>query len=642
MQQCSNCKSVTYCSRECQCEHWSHHKKVCKTIKSLSDAKREAHYIAPGDSSDRLVFPSHITPKHRASVGRLVGNKCLVHCTLNDRAVTALWDTGAQVSIMSEDFRQTELPASKIKNIHELLGIQETIKLQAANGTQIPYCGWVEIKVRLRGNDNQEILVPFLVTEQNIGPPIIGFNVIELFVTEGTVNNEAVHFTECMKASFDKETREHIPALIDLLTTNNSDNFCSVKTTKEHIVIPRSQSIDVQCRANTGPVRDTIPVLYEPDEHSELPFGLATQEELKTVKNGKSTLMQIKVTNNTDHDITLPGRTVLGHLQLVRSVTPFEVRFKENKNGEKHCVVVQNNHVNEIADDNVPPINLTGLTTTQMQQAKRLLFEERASFALTEDEVGCVPELQMDVTLSNDKPVQKNYISIPRPLYPEVKGYIEDLLNRGFIQKSKSPFSSSVVCVRKKDGGVRLCVDYRELNRNSIPDRHPIPRIQETLDSLGGKSWFSVLDQGKAYHQGFIGEKSRHLTAFITPWGLYEWIRIPFGLMNAPANFQRFMEHSLGDLRDEICIPYLDDVIVFSESFEDHIEHLRKVLQRLRSHGVKLKPTKCNLFKREVSFLGRIVSKNGYYMDPKATSAIKAWKYTTPRTVGDVRKLMVY
>ena len=160
------------------------------------------------------------------------------------------------------------------------------------------------------------------------------------------------------------------------------------------------------------------------------------------------------------------------------------------------------------------------------------------------------------------------------------------------------------------------------------------------MDGLGGKSWFSVLDQGKAYHQGFIGEKSQHLTAFITPWGLYEWVRIPFGLMNAPANFQRFMENALGDLRDDICIPYLDDIIVFSNSFADHIEHLRKVLRRLRSHGVKLKPSKCTLFKREVSFLGRIVSQDGYRMDPKATSAVEAWKNTKPRTVGDIRKLM--
>ncbi len=117
-------------------------------------------------------------------------------------------------------------------------------------------------------------------------------------------------------------------------------------------------------------------------------------------------------------------------------------------------------------------------------------------------------------------------------------------------------------------------------------------------------------------------------------------MRIPFGLMNAPANFQRFMEHCLDDLRDEICIPYLDDVIVFSNSFTEHIEHLRKVLRRLREWGVKLKPKKCNLFKQEVSFLGRLVSQHGYRMDPKATNAVQIWKRTTPSTVGDVRKLV--
>lgn len=146
-----------------------------------------------------------------------------------------------------------------------------------------------------------------------------------------------------------------------------------------------------------------------------------------------------------------------------------------------------------------------GLTAKQREQAKQLLLEDADAFAMNDDDVDCISELEMDAKMTTDLPVQKNYLSIPCPLYPEVKGYIEDLLKQGFIRKSTSPFSSSVVCVHKRDGGMILCIDYRELNKKTVPDRHPIPHIQEALDSLGGKSWFRVLDQGKAYHQGFMG-----------------------------------------------------------------------------------------------------------------------------------------
>ena len=219
--------------------------------------------------------------------------------------------------------------------------------------------------------------------------------------------------------------------------------------------------------------------------------------------------------------------------------------------------------------------------------------------------------------------------------HPEMKAYIEDLLNRNFIKKSSSSYSEQ----RKKYQSIRLCVDFRALNKKTRPDRHPIPRIQEMLDNLNGLSWFSVLDQGKAYYQEFMSSNSQPLTAFITHWGLYEWVRIPFGLSRAPGSFQRFMENCLGDLRDSDCVPYLDDIIIFSATFEDHIENRRKVLRRLKKHRVKLKPRKCKLFEREVTFLRRIVSKEGYKLDPSSIKLV-ALRDSPPKTVNEVCRLM--
>ncbi len=388
-------------------------------------------------------------------------------------------------------------------------------------------------------------------------------------------------------------------------------------------------------------------MLFEPDLSTSISSGLELTQTLFVLSKGKSPRVSIQINNPSKHDILLKGRTMLGTLQLVKSVTPLEVKHREIKEDPKTIQNVSANCENNAKETSptsssldLSKFDLSGLTPEQCSSATKMLIEEAETFGTNDSDIGSIDDLKLKLTLDDPKPVQKSYNSIPRPLFPEVKQHIEDLLNKGWIKESRSAYSSPVVCVRKKDGDLRLCVDFRELNKRTVTDRHPLPRVQTTLESLGGNSWFSMLDQGKAYHQGYMDPSSQHLTAFITPWGLYEWVRIPFGLKNAPGEYQRFMERCLGELRDTICMPYLDDVICFSKTFEDHLDHLRKVFRKLREHGVKLKPKKCKLFKHEVSCLGRIVSADGYRLDPTGIESVKSIVKNTPKTVGDVRKLL--
>ena len=212
------------------------------------------------------------------------------------------------------------------------------------------------------------------------------------------------------------------------------------------------------------------------------------------------------------------------------------------------------------------------------------------------------------------------------------------MLQEGIIEPSNSPWASPVVLVKKKDGSLRYCIDYRKLNAVTRKDSYPLPRIDESLDTLKDARYFSTLDLASGYWQIELSEDAKQKSAFCTTSGLYQFKVMPFGLTNAPATFQRLMERVLAGLQWQICLVYIDDIIIFGKTIEDHIQQLQEVFNRLKMAGLKLKPKKCCLFKREVHYLGHVVSEKGIQTDPEKIRAIEEWK--EPTTMTDVRSFL--
>ena len=188
-------------------------------------------------------------------------------------------------------------------------------------------------------------------------------------------------------------------------------------------------------------------------------------------------------------------------------------------------------------------------------------------------------------------PFTEHYRCIPPHMYDNVRAHIQEMLDISAIHWWHGPWASTVALVWKKDGGLRFCIDLRKLNNWTVKDAYSLPQIDKTLDSLQGSQWFSSPDLKSGYWQVKMDEKSKPLTAFtVGPLGFYECKRMPFGLMNAPAMFQRLMETCLGDLNFHWCIIYLDDIVIFSKDLASHLERLQAVFQKLEKAGLKLKP----------------------------------------------------
>ena len=283
-------------------------------------------------------------------------------------------------------------------------------------------------------------------------------------------------------------------------------------------------------------LEEKIPVTFQPE-----PFE---NEDLIPIPSvcltwrGIQNYITVPVLNRSNHDIILTPNMSIGLVNQVQSITPIEQVHITEKEKEKlvaknHRKMAARHHIRDESinkekknsnekhvDKILEVIDLSHLSTEQHQKAVDLITEMSDVFCQDSEDIGDVQNCKMKIRLKDETPVQKSYYSMPKPLHQEVKHYVEDLLNKGWITKSSSNYSSPVVAVRKKDGSLSLCCHYRALNNKTISDRHPLPRVPDATDSLNGKKWFSLLDQKKATHQIYLGPESLLLTTFITPWGL--------------------------------------------------------------------------------------------------------------------------
>ena len=278
------------------------------------------------------------------------------------------------------------------------------------------------------------------------------------------------------------------------------------------------------------------------------------------------------------------------------------------------------------------------LTPQQSHDLQALLQEFSDVFSKGDHDLGQTHLLEHEIH-TEGPPVRLPQRRQNPAVRKEEAHQIGEMLQHDVIRPSTSPWASPVVMVRKKDGALRFCVDFRKVNSATIKDAQPLARVDDLLDSLRGAQWFSTLDLKSGYWQVPIKEQDRQKTAFRTSGGrLFEFNKVPFGLTNAPATFSRLMDKVLVGLAWETCLYYLDDVIVFSKTWAEHLQRLRQVFERLRGAQLKLSPKKCHLGQEEVLYLGHQVSRGGLRPDPALLSAIQG--IHPPQTVTQVRSFL--
>lgn len=510
----------------------------------------------------------------------------MVKVRIDGVELSGLLDTGSQVTLMQQQVLERHFPDCKLG----VGGTPAVLTLKAANGLEIPYIGYAvmnfevgHIKIPNRG-------VVIVKNECSTNPLILGMNVISacwetLFQKTGgsTLPGDSPQAQKAWSQAFATCRR------ISVSTGDLSTHYVR-PASRQKVRVPAFTEVVIWGRARMGPKGTDYCGLVEALPHTS---AVGTARTVVTVRKGR---LPVRVCNPHPYSLSIGRYQKLGTISQVEETDLYgkeDLSLTQDCEGVVQVGVVEASEVPEDLNPDCEVNNLVDrpdLTEQQRVDLGVLLNKWSNVFAANDDDFGRTGIVQHRIPTGDAAPIRDRFRPLPPTLYKDMKTLLAGMLKNNVIRESSSPWASPIVLVRKKDGSLRFCVDYRKLNSVTHKDAFPLPRIEETLTTLNRAEWFSTLDLASGYWQVEMDPQDREKTAFTTPLGLFEFDRMPFGLCNAPATFQRLMQRCLGGQLTESLLVYLDDIIVYSNDFSSHLQHLEEVFKRSMGLSMDLKP----------------------------------------------------
>lgn len=544
-------------------------------------------------------------PSGEVCFSAAVGNAQYVLGSVESYSVPMLVDTGSSISFVSTTFYE--------RVMNQLPALSKTSScIQSVNGNLLNIRGSLTLAIRLGNVSCQnKFIVADIVPNVLLGVDFLQQHQCSIDFANQTVKIQDVQLPLI--------TRDAISAS-DGKVCNTVNVSASVRLSAS-VDIPGFSQVIVQGRVD-GSFPDRL-VCIEPCQQFLEKFNVGSARVL----TGSNEAVSIRLQNWSSDPVTIRKDTIVGILEDC-TVEPTSESEPES------CNAVSEDPVS----DPVELFDLSHLDDNQTTQVRALLSEFRDVISTGSMDLGSTSVLKHDIVTESPHPIRQAPRRLPVHQSDEVRDHVNQLLQEGLIAPSSSPWAAPIVVVRKTDGSLRLCVDYRKLNSNTVKDAFPIPRIEDAIDSMSKAKYFTTLDLASGYWQVELSNAAKAKSAFVTPFGLYQWNVMPFGLCNAPSTFQRLMNTVLGDLIPDVCTAYVDDTNTFSATLEEHLVNLRKVLQRFREAGLKIKPKKCQILKKSVTYLGHTFSADGVSPNPSKYDVITKWPI--PQSAKDIKRFV--